>query len=829
VPSIPSNLTTDFKGFKRFVLLRVLILFLLAHSAFAYDLSGVRVSHLQNGLTVMVLEDHTQPLISTQALYNVGARNECVGATGLAHFLEHMAFRATKNFEDTQDAIYSVGGEWHGYTWIDQTTYFETVPVESFDTVLRLQADRMANVLNRAEEVEAERGAVLTELHSYENDPASVLFDQVLALSFLQHSYRYNTIGWVSDVERITHSDLVNFYERYYTPANAVLAIAGDVDAEKALTIADRYFGAIPRREVDSLPRTIEPPQNGERRLTLNGSGRVHYYQITYRAPAAKEPDYAAFLLLQAVLGGSNGVSFRQSGFSEDVRFGTRLSGIGRKISTFFTATAQPYVFNIAGQAETDPTGVETEIEKRLSSVRDSGVQQDELDRARKALLAELVFDIETTEDAAHQMAFFEGIGAFAVLQQLPELLNAVTADQVQAMAKKYLRPEQRTIGWVIAKPTSEAVNKTSRPVGRASAPAASPLTNRVAGRDAHPPNSALVRARKDGPALIVQQLDRTPAGYLRILIPSNTIEANADYSANQPVWGTTSLHWRFLKGDLVSTIGAARKALDSIKTTPAVDPETIDDPETRLGLLLEEMIGVRRAGTPSPEISVPARPYVIALSGDVNPEEAMKLLTSEFVLPKGKLTPADLKIDKKSKKVRIPGKAQSQYGYAVIAPAPSHPDSFAYRLLLYIMTHGYGGRLGKELIHSRGLIYYIGNEYHSDGTASWISIRYGVNPDKLSATGAEFEKLMQALHENPPTAAELDEAKRHLTGRRITAHQSNEELTAFYAREYVEQGRILTQQEFATKINAVTLKDLQRIIPDFLSGVTAIVDTNKQ
>jgi zinc protease len=792
--------------------LRILVLLFFALPLYGYDLSEVTADHLSNGLTVMILEDHAQPLVSTQVLYKVGGRNECTGATGLAHFVEHMSFRATKNFPDTQDAIYAVGGEWHGYTWIDQTTYFETVPVKHLDTVLRLQADRMTNVLNRTEEVEAERGAVLTELHSYENDPATVLYDQVLAVSFLEHPYRFNTIGWTSDVEKITHDDIVAFYHRYYTPSNAVLAIAGDVQREKILQDVRKYFGAIPSKRVESLPRTVEPLQTGQRRVYLHGSSKLNYYQISYHAPAANDPDFAPFLLLQAVLAGSNGVSFRQSGFAVDVPEGTRLYGIGKRISTFFPPTAQSYIFNIAGQAESKPEQIENQIEKQIAQVREKLIDQKELQQARTQFLAELVFDIETTEDAAHQMAYFEGIGAFSTLQKLPDLVNSVTPADIQRVAQKYLKPQQRTIGWYL----EEGAGSVAAP--RASAAALKDSRESVRGvqKDAARP---IVTKLKGGITLIVKKLTRTPAGFLRILIPSNNLESLPDSTSNKPVWGFTSLHWRFLKQDFATAIEKARKALKQIKPGPATELESMDDPEARLDAELERAIGAN-------PVSATLRPAVICVVGDVDANRTIEALTKAFNQQPG--TRPNVRLQPRGDKtVKLPGKAQSQFGYAALAPPPSSAESYAYRALVYVMTHGYGGRLGKELINRRGLIYYIGNDYHSDGNASWISIRFGVNPDKLVETRSEFQKLMNNLLENPPTGRELSEAKEHLIGRRITAYQSNEELSGFYAREWIEQQRLLTQTEFENKVNAVTLQQIKAIIPKFLKGVSVTVDTN--
>ena len=796
-------------------ILQLLFLLLFLPSASAYDLAKVKLEHLQNGLTVMILEDHEQPLVSTQVLYKVGGRNECTGTTGLAHFVEHMAFRATKNFPDTQDAIYGIGGEWHGYTWIDQTTYFETIPVEHLDTVLRLQADRMINVTNREEEVEAERGAVLTELHGYENDPASVLYDKVLAISFLEHPYRFNTIGWTSDVEKITHTDLVNFYKRFYNPSNAVLAIAGDVDAKSVLEDVRKYFGEITGTKLDSLPRTVEPLQNGERRVHLRGTGKLNYYQITYRAPSASDPDYAAFLLTQAILAGSHGVSFRQSGFGVGVAENARLAGIGKRITTFFAPTAQPYIFNIAGNADSNPEEIEKEIEKKVTELREKPVSEQELNVARKQLLAELVFDIETTEDAAHQMAFFEGIGAFQTLQTLPGLLESVSPADIQRTAQKYLRPELRSIGWYLGDGS-----KISHTIDQDS-PVAALKDDRSAVRlsksaDGNP----TISTSKNSPAFIVKKMERSPAGFLRILIPSNSVETKADSSANDPVWRYTSIHWRFLKQDLGTTIAKAKDALKDLKSGEAVDASTVEDPETRLDLELQKIVGAANKRTD-------LRPAVVSVVGDVDVNRTMEMLKKAFKEKPSMSERIQLKLEEKSRTVRLPGKAQSQFGYAVLVPSPNASDALAYRALLYIMTHGYGGRLGKELINRRGLIYYISNEYHSDGDASWISMRFGVNPDKLLESKTEFEKIMQGLLTNPPSQAELAEAKKHLAGRRVTAYQSNEELSGFYVREWLEQSRYLTQAEFAKRLGSMNLNHIKRIIPAFVNGAQVIIDTN--
>lgn len=798
------------------------LILLIGASLQAYDLNQVRIERLQNGLTVMMLEDHTQPLVSTQMLYKVGGRNECDGTTGVAHFCEHMAFRATRNFPNTDvtSRIYAIGGEWHGYTWIDQTTYYETVPKEDLDLTLRIQADRMANALIKDDEIEAERGAVLTELHGYENDPATVLNDQVNQVSFLEHPYRNNTIGWTSDVEKLTHADIANFYHKYYNPSNAVLAIAGDFDSAETLSRVTQYFGSIPAGESSTMPRTVEPIQQGVRRVSINGPGSVNYFQIQYHAPAAREPDYAAFLVLQAILGGSSGVNFHQSETAEPAHAGTRLDGATEDVGTFFIPTADPYVFAITGSVDpsSDTTKIEDSIEKVIAAIRDNPVSDQELARARKQLTEELVYDIETTEDAAHQMAFFEGIGAFPVLQSLPQRISVVTPEQVQAAARRYLQPTQRTIGWYLAgkRPeTAPVTTATAIPATVPAVPAGTPLLLSTSA-----PRAVKL---KNGVVLIVKSIARTPTGFLRMLIPTNTVEVSGQSSTTDaPVWGYTSIHFRFLKEDLAATIASARKAAAGPFAPATTDAASMENPEQRLDILIKEMLNAQGA-------TAITTPVVITVVGDINEDETLRLLKTSFsdLKPQKPKVAAAFSLKDNTRTVNLPGKAQSEFGYFLTAPKPSDPASLPYRLLLYILTHNYEGRLGKELIGKTGLLYFIESQYNSNGPLGWISMTYGVDPDQLKPAKEAFLRIMNDLNQHPPTEAEVAEAKENLIGRRRTAYQSDSELSGFYAREWIEQGRLLTEEEFEKRVRAVTLQQVLKITPLFLAGNTAIIDTN--
>ena len=786
----------------------------------AFDLSRAQRLQLDNGLTVIVLEVPEAPAVSVQMLYRVGARNEEVGETGLTHFLEHMAFRASDNFPDTGlvSSIYAVGGEWHGYTWLDQTTYFETLPPDSLDLALKVEADRMARLQIPASDVEAERGAVLAEMHGYENDPAMVLHDTVLAVAFLQHPYRNNTIGWESDVESIRHEDLVEFYRRAYSPANAVLAVVGPVSAAKVLEEVGELFGDLPGGERTQPPPTVEPPQNGVRRVELLGATGRKHFKIAYHAPAVTDPDYAAFLLVQQVLAGGRGVNFGQNEFGDAVLPASRLAGITDDLATWYPPQAAPYIFTIAGSIDADAATLD--LEARLQAAIDVLISQppaaDELVAARRQLLDELVFDLETTEDVAHQLAYFAGLDALDVLLELPDRLAAVRAADISRVAAAFLRPQQRTIGWYLPGPATVAPNAAAPDVAApavATPPQTAPKENPPV---ASPPRVVRLAG---GVPVIFQRESLSSSAYLRVLVPATNLEFDAAASANAPVWRWTSVNFRFRPSELEATLSEARQALLTATPTPPFSPDDVDDPSARLSLAFDEVLAVR----PPAKKTGPA---LIALVGDLELTEALPLLESAF----GDLTPATVefpapKAGPRERSIDLPvAVAQAALGYVVLATPPSHPDFLAWRMLLYVLSHGYEGRLGIEAISRRGLVYYIDAEYLTDGTSGRVSLAIGVDPAKLDAMKALLRDTLQGLAATPPTATEIDEAKSHLFGRRLTAAQSNGEVSTALIDEWVGWGRVLSDEEFAAAVDGVTREDVERVLPAFLAGTTIIV-----
>src|SRR3989449_4156692 len=230
-----------------------------------YNDPMLRRTTLDNGLTVLVQEEHTAPLASVWSWYKVGSKDERAGLTGVSHWVEHMNFKGTTNIprDQVKGIIEQFGGSWNGYTWIDQTTYLETATRDALDRMLFIEAERMANGLYHPDDCESERTVIISELHGGENDPDQLLDQEVTATAFKAHPYGHPTIGWLCDLETMSRDDLYGDYRRYYVPNNATLVIVGDVDTGDVMRRVEHHFGPIPAGELLPRQRTKEPPQSG--------------------------------------------------------------------------------------------------------------------------------------------------------------------------------------------------------------------------------------------------------------------------------------------------------------------------------------------------------------------------------------------------------------------------------------------------------------------------------------------------------------------------------------------------------------------------------------
>ena len=423
----------------------------------------VRETVLANGLKVLVQEMRTAPLVSVWCWYKVGSKDEPAGRTGASHWVEHMNFKGTRHIprDEMKAIVERSGGTWNGYTWVDQTTYFETAPSGALDQMLFIEAERMANALYDPAECESERTVVIAELQGGDNDPEQLLDTEVTAAAFRVHPYGHPTIGWLPDLQAMTRDELYGHYRRYYVPNNATVVVVGDVDADEATRLVETRFGGIPAGGVPPRCRTTEPPQIGERRVRIDRPGSAAYLKLAYAAPAFADRDFCPMLVLDAVLTGAKGVNLWTS-YRNPPQRSARLyrALVDRQIAaSVFGAlipTAQPVLYTVSSTAS---DGVPLEVAEEatlgeLDLVRTRGITPAELERARHQLRARLVLDGDSVTSIAHQLGYFETIGGLDRYESLWPAIAAVTLDDV-ARAAARLGASGRTVGWF--QPTASA------------------------------------------------------------------------------------------------------------------------------------------------------------------------------------------------------------------------------------------------------------------------------------------------------------------------------------------------------------------------------------
>ena len=418
----------------------------------------VRVARLDNGLKILVQEVHTVPLVSVWCWYRVGSGDEPPGRTGVSHWVEHMNFKGTTNIprDEMKGIVERFGGMWNGYTWIDQTTYLETAGRDALDQMLFIEAERMSSGLYDPDECESERTVIISELQGGENDPEQLLDVEVTAAAFRAHTYRHPTIGWLEDLRATTRDDLYSHYRHFYIPNNAALVVVGDVDTDDVLRRAERHFGRIAPGPEPRRLSVVEPPQVGERRVTLEREGTTAYLKFAYHAPAVTEADFFPMLVLDAILTGAKGLniwtSFRGAPPQRKARMYTALveRGLASLVSGAILPTAAPFLYTISLTAMRGVrlADLESAAAEVIEEVRLGGVTAAEVLRAQRQLRARLVFENDSVTNIAHQLGYFETVAGPGFLPSLQERIAAVTPEQVSDVARRRVARPSRTTGW---------------------------------------------------------------------------------------------------------------------------------------------------------------------------------------------------------------------------------------------------------------------------------------------------------------------------------------------------------------------------------------------
>ncbi|HRX04160.1 MAG TPA: pitrilysin family protein [Anaerolineae bacterium] len=414
---------------------------------------GVLKTYLDNGLAVILKETHRAPVASFWVWYRVGSRNEQVGITGISHWVEHMMFRGTEQFPaGVADRLISRrGGDHNAMTYLDWTSYYETLPAEDIDLAMAVEADRMVNAIFLEEGAELERTVIISERQGSENYPAWLLHEELVSMAFKVHSYGHMTIGWQSDLDAMTRDDLERHYQEYYSPSNAVVVAVGDFNAEQVLRQIKSYFGNLPAGPPREAVRGLEPVQRGERRCVVEGPGETAYLTIGFHAPPALDEDFFPMAVIDTLLGGARSMSLFHDGEpSRSSRLYKALvdSGLASEASSYLLPTIDPYLFICSatlqdGQSLDD---LEAALLAELDRLTREPVTPDELRKAVHQTRAQFTYSAESVTDQAFWLGFAEIVADLDWLNRFPDSLAAVTAEDVQRVAASYLDACKRTV-----------------------------------------------------------------------------------------------------------------------------------------------------------------------------------------------------------------------------------------------------------------------------------------------------------------------------------------------------------------------------------------------
>jgi zinc protease len=438
-------------------LVPLLLLLAVLGAARGAPAQAVLEARLDNGLRVLLEEDHRSPVASVQVWYRVGSRDERVGATGLSHYLEHMMFKGTPTYGPRvfSKLIETVGGQDNAFTTRDATAYHVTVAADQVDLVLELEADRMRHLLLDPREVEAERRVVLEERRTRsEDDPVGALAELFSGVAFLAHPYRLPVIGYMQDVGRLTAADLRAWYDTYYRPNNAVLVAVGDFSAPALLDKVRLRFGEIPRGPDPPRPAVVEPPQHGERRVWLRKEAQLPVVFVGYPAPNHRSRDAYALETLSTILsGGRTSRLYRRLVYEE--RLALEAGG------EYSRLTADPDAFTFYATVLPERTAEETEraLMAEVERLRGELVSEEELQRAKNQMEAAYLFGQDAVEARAAELARHELAGDWRLRDAYVPAIRAVTREDVRRAADRYFVPERRT--------TAILVPAASGPAGR--------------------------------------------------------------------------------------------------------------------------------------------------------------------------------------------------------------------------------------------------------------------------------------------------------------------------------------------------------------------------
>lgn len=746
---------------------------------------------LPNGLRVWVQQDRTRPIALVQVTYKVGSLHDPIGNTGVAHYVEHMLYRATKNVrnEDSYGYIDRIGGRYTGGTWPEVTRYSELVPSWALESALHITAERMTNALFDSLEFERERSNVVTEANGYaDQDPLSAFHDLMIQSAFELHPYRQNSNTWARDNLVLARSEAYDWYKRYYGPNNAVLAVVGDVDPDSVRALVVRHFGALPRARESGQIRVVEPPQRAEKHVRLVAPGVARRLEILYRAPHAAHADYPALVMVDQVLG------------MRLVRAMQR-AGHAREFSVSDSASQYPFVFTIAIPADSSENleRLLAIVDSEIDSLATHGVPATELAEARKlpgAVRRELP---ETASVMPPRRSFLSQLAdsltardaeawevSAALRDRIAAATRRVTSGDITAYARRWLRRSQRTVGWLLSGEDDFEPRWTDERLLAGDRMEIPPLTTPPAARMR--PQPVPPRALQPLAAIRIPNMRRVLANGVVVYVATTRSQEPAHVRVAFASTADSATAAALIARDAALTRLRARHSWVRTDTGQRNGPLTV------------------AVAAPSRSTTLPG---LMQTASRLFAEFPKRERTAATASPSQTHQPGE---------ERIPKKGEPQVDIMVTLPgiSRSHPDRRALELLNYIVgVPWYGGRLGWALTKT-GLTYSAAAITTFGESEGLITLRTTSDTRNTDSVIQAVREVVEGVEDRGVDEWELREAQAFTLGRALlygAREQSDASAVAVSLVDSELAGLdLLALPELSRAYLSVTLEDLNRV-----------------
>jgi len=408
----------------------------------------IKEYRLNNGLKVLIIEEHKSPVATFQVWYRTGSRYDPAGRSGLSHLLEHMMFRGTQKYSSGEFTriIQNSGGEDNAYTTEDYTVYYQVFPSSRISLSVDLEADRMQDLMLTQEKVEAERNVVMEERRlEHEDDPQTALFEEVRAISFKVHPYQRPVIGWMSDLQAIGRDDLVTYYRTYYSPDNAFIVVAGDVKSDELFERIKRSFESIPAGHQKKSESITEPVQRGERRVELKREAESPYIIIAYHTPGFPDEDSFALDVLQFIFsGGKSSRLYHSLVYEKKIVLDTDAEYIG--------LNRDSYLFLIDAKAVPgkEIKYIEKSIYSEIEKIKREPPSEYEIRKAKNQIEFSFISEQDSVETLAERYGIFEMLGDWRSIDRYLDGIRNVKPEDIVKVARRYFTEDNRIVGVLI-------------------------------------------------------------------------------------------------------------------------------------------------------------------------------------------------------------------------------------------------------------------------------------------------------------------------------------------------------------------------------------------